>query len=47
MLVAKNPPIETLLAPEKFVPMMFSVVPPVVGPKFGSTEVMVGGLVLV
>ena len=36
-MVAGTPPIVTLLAPIKFVPVMVNTVPPVLGPVFGLT----------
>ena len=42
-LVAAAPPTVTLLAPNKFVPVIVKVVPPAVGPKVGSRLVIVGG----
>ena len=41
-LVAEAPPIFTLVAPVKFVPVMVIVVPPVVGPDVGVTLLIVG-----
>ena len=41
--VASFVPILTEVAPVKFVPVIVIAVPPVVGPKFGVTEVTVGG----
>ena len=45
-LVAKAPPIFTLVAPVKLVPVMVIVVPPVVGPEVGLTFVIVGSGVM-
>jgi len=41
-LVAATPPKRTLVAPVKFVPVMVTVVPPVLGPEVGETLVTVG-----
>ena len=41
-LVPGVPPNVTEVAPVKFVPVMTTVVPPVVKPVFGETEVIVG-----
>ena len=40
--VAAVPPNVTAVAPEKFVPVMITVVPPVDGPAVGEIEVTVG-----
>ena len=40
--VASTPPIVTLLAPVKLVPVIVNGVPPLVGPEVGETLVMVG-----
>ena len=42
-LVAATPPKSTLVAPVKPVPVMVTVVPPVVGPEVGEMAVMAGG----
>ena len=42
-LVAATAPKTTLVAPVKLVPVMVTVVPPVVGPELGEMEVTVGG----
>ncbi len=41
-LVAATPPIVTLVAPVKFVPVMVIAVPPANGPEDGLTLAMVG-----
>ena len=41
-LVAGTEPNNTLVAPDKFVPVMVIVVPPAVGPVNGLTDVMAG-----
>ena len=42
-LVAALPPMVTLLAPVKFVPVIVNAVPPRVDPVAGERTVMVGG----
>ena len=44
-LVAAMPPIVTRLVSVKFVPVNVIVVPPLNGPAFGTTPVIVGALV--
>lgn len=44
-LVAAVPPMVTLVAPVKLVPVMVTDVPPVVGPLVGETAVTVGGAI--
>lgn len=41
-LVARTPPNLTSVAPTRFVPVMTTLVPPVVGPLFGDTDVTAG-----
>jgi hypothetical protein len=41
--VADVPPNTTAVAPDKLVPVMITVVPPVCGPAVGEIEVTVGG----
>ena len=43
-LVAAMPPIVTLVAPVKLVPVIVISVPPLTGPELGTTVVMVGAL---
>ena len=42
-LVASKPPTVTLVAPERFVPVIMIDVPPRVEPLVGDTDVTVGG----
>jgi len=43
-LVAATAPKRTLVAPVKFVPVMVTVVPPVIGPELGETPVTAGAV---
>ena len=45
-LVAATPPKRTLVAPVNPVPVMVTVVPPVVGPEVGEMAVMAGAAAL-
>ena len=43
--VAADPPKVTAVAPEKFVPVMITAVPPVCGPAVDERELTVGGAI--